>query len=79
MQIFFRALDRHAAHRNVLAQILAALCQHDAERARGGFGVVEEQFVEVAHPVEQQQAGVAGLDLDVLFHHRRNPARLLRA
>ena len=53
MQIFVGALDRHAAHRNIAAEMFAALGQHDAERARGDFGVVEEQFVEVAHPVEQ--------------------------
>ena len=33
MQIFVGALDRHAAHRNVGAEMLAALGQHDAERA----------------------------------------------
>ncbi len=54
VQILLGALDRHAAHRNVAAQMLAALGQHDAERARGGLGIVEEQLVEIAHPVEQQ-------------------------
>ena len=55
--------------------MLAALGQHDAERARGDFGVLEEQLVEIAHPVEQQQPGIGGLDLEVLFHHRRDPRR----
>ena len=58
--------------------MLAALGQHDAERARGDFGVLEEQLVEIAHPVEQQQAGIGGLDLKVLFHHRRDARRRLR-
>ncbi len=70
MQIFVGALDRHAAHRNVAAHVLAALGQHDAECARGDFGVVEEHFVEVAHPVEQQAIRIGGLDLDILLHHR---------
>ena len=70
VQIFVGALDRHAAHRDVGAQMLAALGQHDAERARGDFGVLEEQFVEIAHPVEQQAVRIGGLDLDVLLHHR---------
>ena len=78
MQIFVGALDRHAAHRNVAAEMLAALGQHDAERAGGDFGIVEEQFVEVAHPIEQQAIRIGRLDLDVLLHHRRDARRLRR-
>ncbi len=33
VQIFVGAMDRHAAHRDVAAEMLAALGQHDAERA----------------------------------------------
>ncbi len=47
------------------------------ERARGDLGVLEEQLVEVAHPVEQQAIRIGGLDLDVLLHHRRGAARVL--
>ena len=54
------------------ALMLAAFGQHDAERARGDFGILEEQLVEIAHPVEQQQPGIGGLDLQILFHHRRD-------
>jgi hypothetical protein len=54
------------------ALMLAALGQHDAERARGDLGVLEEQLVEIAHPVEQQAARIGGLDLEVLLHHRRD-------
>ena len=75
MQIFLGALDRHAAHRDVAAQMLAALGEHDAERAAGGLGVVEEHLVEIAHPVEQQAIGIGGLDLDILLHHRRDAGR----
>ena len=59
------------------ALVLAALGQHDAERPRGDLGVVEEQLVEVAHPVEQQHAGVLRLDAQVLLHHRRVTRKLL--
>ncbi len=69
MQIFVGALDRDAAHRNVTAEMLAALGQHDAERARSDLGVVEEQLVKIAHPVEQQTIRIGGLDLDILLHH----------
>ena len=64
VQVVVGALDRHAAHRDVLAEMLAALGQHDAERARRDLGVLEEQLVEVAHPVEQQAIGIGRLDLD---------------
>ncbi len=72
MQIVLGAFHRHAAHRDIHALMLAAFGQHDAERARGDFGVLEKQLVEIAHPVEQQQPGIGGLDLQVLFHHRRD-------
>ena len=37
-----------------------------------GLGVLEEQLVEIAHPVEQQAIRVGRLDLHVLRHHRRH-------
>ena len=74
MQIFIGALDRHAAHRNVGPEMLAAFGQHDTKRARGDFGIIEEQFVEVAHPVEQQAIRIGRLDLDILLHHWCNAA-----
>ena len=41
----------------------------------GDLGVLEEQLVEIAHPVEQQAIRIGRLDLDVLLHHRRDAAR----
>ena len=35
--------------------------------------VLEEQLVEVAHPVEQQAVRIGRLDLEILRHHRRQP------
>ena len=69
-------MDRHAAHRDRLAAVGAALGQRDVEAGRGGLGVVEEQFEEIAHAIEQQ--GVAGLVLEalVLRHHRGGGRRL---
>ena len=78
VQIIFASLHRHAAHGDVHALMLAALCQHDAERPGGDLGVLEEQFVEVAHPVEQQETGMGGLYFKVLFHHRRDARGRLR-
>ena len=71
LQIVVGGMDRHAAHRDVGAQMLAALGQRDAERARGDLGVVEEQLVEIAHAVEQQVIRIGRLDLEILLHHRR--------
>jgi hypothetical protein len=65
-------MHRHPAHRNILAAMLAALRQHDAKRAARHLGVVEEQLVEIAHPVEQQAIRIGGLDLDVLLHQGRD-------
>ena len=45
---------------------------------RGDLGVLEEQLVEIAHPVEQQAIRIGGLDLDVLLHHRRGARRRIR-
>ena len=72
VQIVLGSLHRHAAHRDIHALMLAALGQDDAERLGGDLGVLEEQLVEIAHPVEQEQPGMAGLDLEILFHHRRD-------
>jgi len=66
------AVHRHPAHRNILPAMLAALGQHDAERAARHLGIVEEQLVEIAHPVEQQAIRIGRLDLDVLLHEGRN-------
>ena len=45
-------MDRHTAHRDRLARVRAALGQRNVEARRRGLGVVEEQFEEIAHPVE---------------------------
>ena len=45
-------MHRHAAHRDRLAGMLAALGQRDVERGGGGLGVGEEQLVEIAHAEE---------------------------
>ena len=75
VEVVVGALDRHAAHADVLAVVLAALGEHDAERAARDLRVVEEELVEVAHPVEQQAIRVGRLDLEVLRHHRRQALR----
>ncbi len=72
LQVFVGAMDRHPAHGDVVAQVLAALGEHDRERLRGGHRVLEEQLVEIAHAVEQQAVGIGRLDLQELGHGRRD-------
>ena len=75
LEIVVGRMDRHAAHGNVLAEMLAALGERDAERARGDRSVLEEQLVEIAHAVEQETIGVGRFDLEILRHHRRGDGR----
>ena len=70
-QIGFGGMDRHAAHRDRRAVMLAARGQRDVEAGRGDPGVVEEQFEEVAHPVEEQRPLGLRLQRQILRHHRR--------
>ena len=79
LEIVVGGMDRHAAHGNVLAQMLAAFGERDPERARGDFGVLEEQLVEIAHAVKQQAVGVGRLDLQILGDHGRGERHLLLA
>ena len=65
------AVHRHARHRDVLTVVLAAAGQRDIQGGRRPHRVVEEQLVEVTHPVEQQAAGMPALDRPVLRHQRR--------
>ena len=62
---------RHAAHRNVLAEMLAACGQRDVEGGGSLPGVIEEELVEVAHPIEKQIVRMLVLDRPVLPHHGR--------
>ena len=75
LQVGFVAVDRDAAHRDVLAQMLAALGQRDVQRPGGVHRVLEEHLVEIAHPVEQQAVGMGLLDLQILRHHRSGVGR----
>ena len=75
LEIFVGGMHRHAAHGDVLSEVLAALGERDAKRAAGDGGVLEEQLVEIAHAVEQEAIGIGRFDLQILGHHRRGDAR----
>ena len=61
-------VDGDAAHGNGLAPVLAAAGEGDVEGGGGGFGVLEEQLVEVPHSEEEQGVGVFGLEGEPLRH-----------
>ncbi len=61
---------RHAGHRDRRAGRLAARRQRDVEHPRRALGIVVEQLVEIAHPVEHELVRMRVLDGQVLAHHR---------
>ena len=63
-------MHRHAAHRDVITEVFATFGQGDVESFCRRDCVVEEEFVKVAHPVEQQRRRVVRLDFQILGHHR---------
>ncbi len=71
VEIIVGALDRHAAHADVFALMLAPFGEDYAERPARDLRVVEEELIEIAHPVKQQAVGIGRLDLEILRHHRR--------
>ncbi len=73
-EIAVGGMDRHAAHGNIGAVMLAPLGQRDGEGGCCLHRILEEQFVKIAHPIEQQMLGVRVLDGEVLGHQRRGIA-----
>ena len=72
LQIIIGPFYRNAAHRNIIALMLAAFGQNNAKRAGRYFGIVEKQLVKIPHPVKQQGTRIGRLDFNILRHHRRD-------
>ncbi len=70
-QIPFDGVIGYTRHGDGAAGRLATLGQGDVEQLGGLASIVVEQFVEVAHPVEQQDLRVLGLEGQILLHHGR--------
>ena len=70
-QIGVDRVHRHSGHGDRRAGAGAARGQGDVEELVGALRVVEEELVEVAHPVEEERLGMIGLDAQVLRHHGR--------
>ena len=70
-EIALRAVDRHPAHRDRRAIMFAPTGQRDVERGRRRLGIIEEEFEEIAHAVEEQAILRLGLERQILRHHGR--------
>jgi hypothetical protein len=66
-------MDRHAAHGNVLALMLAAFCQRNIQRFGRFDGIIKKQLVKITHTVKEQNIRPGlGLNTEELRHHRRH-------
>ena len=70
-QVALDGMHGHARHRNRLSARGAALGQGDVEQAGRLARIVIEQFVEIAHPEEQQDVRMLGLGREELAHEGR--------
>ena len=71
LEVALGAHHGHPAHGDLLPLVEAPLGERDVERVRGLPRIVEEELVEVAHPVEEKVVRVGALDFEILRHHRR--------
>ena len=69
-EIALGGMHRHAAHRYRFPAMFAARGERDIEHARRNPRILEEQFEEVAHAVEQQRIAGLALEREILLHHR---------
>ena len=69
-QIRFERYHRYPRHGDGRPTRVPARGQRDVQQARGLARVLEEQLVEIAHAVEQQDIRMLRLQAQVLLHHR---------
>ena len=74
-EVGFGRMNGHAAHRHRFAAMLAARRQGDVERRGGRLRIVEEEFEEIAHAIEQQAIARLRLQRPILRHHRGGGGR----
>ena len=68
-EVLLDCVERHARHPDGLASGGAARGERDVEELRGALGVGVEEFVEIAHAVEEQHVRIPRLEDEVLLHH----------
>jgi hypothetical protein len=76
VQVKLGIVDRHPAHRDVLARMPAALGERDVQGRGRRNRIFEEQLVEVAHAEEQECVGMGALEYLILRDHRARARRL---
>ncbi len=69
-QVAVQLMMGESGHGNRILPFVAT-GQSQAQLARGGLRVLEEQFVEVPHPEQEQRIATRLLRVLVLLHHRR--------
>jgi hypothetical protein len=69
-EVLFSRVIGHTGHRNGLSRRLAPRRQRDVEQLCRTLRIVEEQLVEITHPVKEQHPGMLRLDAEVLLHDR---------
>ncbi len=70
-EVDFEGVVRHPAHRRFALGAALPRGERHLQQRRGALGVLEEQLVEVAHPVEQQGVRMLRLELQIVAQHRR--------
>jgi len=68
-EVLLDRMHRHACHLHRRPGRLPALREGDIEEPCALLGVVVEELVEIAHPVEHQDVRMLALDAQVLLHH----------
>ena len=63
-------MDGHAAHRDLLARMLATAGEGDVQHAACNPRIFKEKFEKVAHAVEEQAILGLRLEREILGHHR---------
>ena len=70
-EVGLNGMEWDSAHGDICAISFAAFGEGDVEDFGGDEGVVEEEFVEITHAVEEQRVIIAIFDGQILRHHRR--------
>ena len=64
-------MDRNAAHWDIFIIVLATLGLGNVQCGGCGDGIIKDQLVNIAHPIEQQGIRMGCLNFQVLRHHGR--------
>ena len=69
-EVGIHGVGRHSRHRDRFAGGVTARGKGDIEKLGGAARVIEEELVEISHPIEEKHVRMLGLDAQVLLHDR---------